>query len=81
MQYMLWNKSRKLRTFRNLLRVLIKKSIESILNEKTLLSKLINPFIINMKCSFQDVENLYIALDYMSGGDLRYHLFTKVNFS
>lgn len=40
-----------------------------------------NPFIINMKYAFQDIENLYIALDYLSGGDLRYHLFTKPSFS
>lgn len=27
-----------------------------------------------MKAAFQDRENLYLVLDYCSGGDLRYHL-------
>ena len=66
---------------KKLFRVLVKKSIESIMSERALLSQLNNPFVINMKYAFQDIENLYIALDYLSGGDLRYHLFTKVNFS
>ena len=60
---------------------MMKKSVESILNEKTLLCQLNNPFLVNMKCAFQDTENLYIVLDYLSGGDLRYHLFTKIDFT
>ena len=59
----------------------MKKSVESILNEKILLGQLNNPFLVNMRCAFQDTENLYLVLDYLSGGDLRYHLFTRVDFS
>eukprot|EP00826_Nyctotherus_ovalis_P051691 TRINITY_DN6470_c0_g1_i9.p1 TRINITY_DN6470_c0_g1~~TRINITY_DN6470_c0_g1_i9.p1 ORF type:complete len:143 (-),score=29.10 TRINITY_DN6470_c0_g1_i9:505-933(-) len=27
-----------------------------------------------MVCAFQDISNLYMVLDYMSGGDLRYYM-------
>ena len=38
-------------------------------------------FITNLKFAFQDTENLYLVFDYLSGGDLRYHLNKKVLFS
>ena len=47
------------------------------MNEKSLLSTLKDPFIVNMIFSFQDRENLYLLLDYLPGGDLRHHLSTK----
>lgn len=31
-------------------------------------------FLVNMKCSFQDRDYLYLVLNYFEGGDLRYHL-------
>ena len=46
----------------------------NIMLEKTILSQLKSKFIVNMKCSFQDFSNLYLVLDLMKGGDLRYHL-------
>ena len=33
-----------------------------------------NPFIINMNYAFETEENLYIVMDYLNGGDLRYYL-------
>ena len=33
-----------------------------------------NPFLINMNYAFETEENLYIVMDYLSGGDLRYYL-------
>jgi len=56
------------------LRVISKNSVVSVLNERKLLSMLRHPFIVNMKYAFQDHENLYLAMDLMSGGDLRYHI-------
>ncbi|KRX09353.1 Protein kinase-like domain [Pseudocohnilembus persalinus] len=44
------------------------------MNEKKLLCQLKNPFIVNLEYSFQDRENLYLVLDWFSGGDLRYHI-------
>ena len=34
-----------------------------------------------MVYSFQDRENLYLVMDLMSGGDLRYHLSRKRKFT
>lgn len=38
-----------------------------------------NKFIVNMKCSFQDFNYLYLVMDLLSGGDLRYHLDNAIN--
>lgn len=46
----------------------------SVINEKSILEQISNPFIINMKSSFQDREYLYMTMEYLRGGDLRYHL-------
>ena len=52
-------------------------SEENIMGEKNILSKINHPFIVNMYFSFQDNDNLYLLLDLLSGGDLRYHLSNK----
>ena len=54
-------------------KIIDKRSEKSILGERDLLSKLKHPFIVNMLCAFQDYENLYLILDLLTGGDLRYH--------
>jgi serum/glucocorticoid-regulated kinase 2 len=54
-------------------KIIDKKSEKNVIGERDLLSKLKHPFIINIICAFQDYENLYLLLDYLSGGDLRYH--------
>ena len=46
----------------------------SVMQERLFLSYLKNKFIVNMICSFQDTNNLYLGLELMKGGDLRYHL-------
>lgn len=51
-----------------------KKSVYSVMNERTLLSQLKHPFIANIHYAFQDRENLYLIMDLLSGGDLRFHL-------
>lgn len=55
-------------------KVISKKCVKSVLNERSLLSSLRHPFIVNMRYAFQDRLHLYLVADYMSGGDLRYHL-------
>jgi serine/threonine protein kinase len=34
-----------------------------------------------MHYAFQDKENLYLVMDYLSGGDLRYHITQKIKFN
>lgn len=31
-------------------------------------------FLVNMYYAFEDKDNLYLIIDLMSGGDLRYHI-------
>lgn len=57
-----------------LLRVIAKKSVPSVMNEKQLLSELDNFFLVNLLQAHQDRRNLYLLLDYLPGGDLRMHL-------
>jgi serine/threonine protein kinase len=62
-------------------KVINKKSVSSVLNERNFLAKLSHPFIVNMANAFQDREYLYLIMDYLDGGDLRYHLGNRPFFS
>jgi serine/threonine protein kinase len=55
-------------------KIIDKKSQQSVKNERDLLTKLKHPFIINMHYAFQDYDNLYLVMDLLTGGDLRYHI-------
>lgn len=55
-----------------ILRIISKKSVSSVMNERYLLSNLNHPYfvgmkyfslIVNMKTAFQDRENLYLIMD------------------
>ncbi len=62
-------------------RVIAKRSVESVINERLILTEIKNPFVVNMYFAFQDRENLYLCMDLLAGGDLRYHLNKKRRFS
>ena len=62
-------------------KIIDKKSVDSILGEKNLLSELHHPFIVNMVYSFQDHDYLYLVMDLLPGGNLRYHLSIKNHFN
>ena len=62
-------------------KIIDKKSIESILGEKKILSELSHPFIVNMIYSFQDFDYLYLVMELLSGGNLRYNLSLKKRFN
>ena len=55
-------------------KIIDKRSEKSVKAEREMLELMHHPFIINMHFSFQDGENLYIAMDLLTGGDLRYHI-------
>ena len=59
----------------------LKKSINSIRMEKTILKNLHHNFIVNLYFSFQDKDNLYLILDYYPGGDLRFYLEQNIQFT
>lgn len=58
-----------------------KKCENSIKEELQILSKINHPFIANIHFAFQDVDNLYLAMDYLNGGDLRYAMYLNKKFS
>ena len=62
-------------------KIIDRKSEKSIKNEREFLSQLHHPFIVNMICSFQDFDKLYLVMDLLTGGDLRYHICHKKQFN
>ena len=58
--------------FKNL--IVNKNSGQSIQNERQLLGILRHPFIVNLYYAFQNAQSLYLVIDLMNGGDLRYYL-------
>jgi serine/threonine protein kinase len=54
---------------------IIDKGLETIiLQERFYLAKLNSPFVVNVLCSFQDKNNLFIVMELLSGGDLQFHI-------
>ena len=54
---------------------------KNIYNEKKILKYLSHPFIIKLHFSFQDEDNLYLVMDYISGGDLSSYIHNSQNFN
>ena len=51
------------------------------MNEKSLLTILKHPFLVNMYYAYQDRDNLYLIMDLLPGGDLRYHIGRQRRFT
>lgn len=51
------------------------------LAERTVLSRINNPFIVPLKFSFQLPEKLYLVLSFINGGELFWHLLKESKFS
>ena len=64
------------------IKIIEKKFEINVKQERNFLAILNHPFIINMHFSFQDNHYLYIVMDYLSGGDLRFYISKKkINFN
>jgi protein kinase A len=50
------------------------KQVEHTLNEKKILSSIDFPFVVKLHFSFKDNSNLYMVLEYVSGGEMFTHL-------
>ena len=48
---------------------------------KIILYYIFSSFIVNMYYTFQDKENLYLLMNYIPGGNLRYHLTINTTFT
>ena len=54
---------------------IIDKALETvILQERNALAKFNFPFVLNMLCSFQNKNNLFIVTELLTGGDLQFHI-------
>ena len=62
-------------------KIIDKKSQKSVIFERELLSKIHSSFIVNLIYSFQDFDNLYLVMDFLKGGDLRYHICKNQNIT
>jgi len=50
------------------------RAVQNIIRERYILEEIEHPFIVNLRYAFQDDENMFMVIDLMMGGDLRYHL-------
>lgn len=50
------------------------RAVENIISERRILEQVSHGLIVNLRYAFQDDENLFMVLDLMLGGDLRFHL-------
>ncbi|KAI9340978.1 kinase-like domain-containing protein [Pilaira anomala] len=50
------------------------RAVENIISERKMLEQISCNLIVNMRYAFQDDDNLFMILDLMLGGDLRFHL-------
>ncbi|KAG0144069.1 hypothetical protein CROQUDRAFT_47838 [Cronartium quercuum f. sp. fusiforme G11] len=55
-------------------RIVSQRAVSNIIQERRLLEEIDSPFVCNLRYAFQDDENLFMVLDLMLGGDLRFHL-------
>ena len=47
-----------------------KNMVQSVRNERNILAQANNPFVVRFYYSFTSVDNLYIVMEYVSGGDM-----------
>jgi serine/threonine protein kinase len=52
----------------------IAKSIDGVIQEKRILQSISHPFVVKLHYAFQDDHFLYLALNYVGGGNLLFHL-------
>ena len=60
-------------------KIYLKKSVQNAVDNRKFLEMLNYNLLCKMYYAFQDTDNLYIVMDYLSGGNLRYHI-CKKNF-
>ncbi|EDV22891.1 uncharacterized protein TRIADDRAFT_28247, partial [Trichoplax adhaerens] len=56
-------------------------AVTNVLREQEMLKALEYPLIVNLWFAFQDVEDIFVVLDLLLGGDLRYHIQQNVRFT
>ena len=57
--------------------MILKNQLNHVNAERDILTKSNNPWIVELKCSFQDENYLYLVMEYLAGGDLMSLLMKK----
>jgi hypothetical protein len=57
------------------------KQVEHINSERSILSMVSHPFIVNLHCTFQDSLNVYMLMEFVIGGEIFHHLRRSKVFS
>ena len=81
--YLVKNKSnQKIYSMKKLNKPFLKrnKQEQHTINERILLSKMNNPFLVKLYCCFQDNEHLYFIMEFIQGGELFFHLHRETRF-
>uniref|UniRef100_G3U4V2 Serine/threonine-protein kinase 32B n=2 Tax=Loxodonta africana TaxID=9785 RepID=G3U4V2_LOXAF len=55
--------------------------VRNVFRELQVMQSLEHPFLVNLWYSFQDEEDMFMVVDLLLGGDLRYHLQQNVHFT
>ncbi|XP_074641639.1 serine/threonine-protein kinase 32A-like [Tubulanus polymorphus] len=57
-----------------------KDAVRNVFREQEILMNLNHPFLVNLWFTFQDEEDMFMVVDLLLGGDLRYHMQQDVKF-
>ncbi|XP_061180069.1 serine/threonine-protein kinase 32B-like [Saccostrea echinata] len=57
-----------------------KDAVRNVFREVEILSALDHPFLVNLWYTFQDEEDMFMVVDLLLGGDLRFHIQQEVQF-
>ena len=57
-----------------------KDAVRNVIREQEILAHLDHPFLVNLWYTFQDEEDMFMVVDLLLGGDLRYHIQQDVKF-
>jgi rhodopsin kinase len=61
--------------------VKVKSALDNVLEERNVLTMMKTHFVTNLKYALQDDESLYLIMDLMLGGDLKFHLINAGRFT
>ncbi|XP_021733724.1 serine/threonine-protein kinase AtPK1/AtPK6-like [Chenopodium quinoa] len=61
--------------------IIKKNHVDYMIAERDILTKVVHPFIVQLRYSFQTKSKLYLILDFLNGGHLFFHLYRQGIFS
>uniref|UniRef100_A0A673GUZ8 Serine/threonine kinase 32A n=1 Tax=Sinocyclocheilus rhinocerous TaxID=307959 RepID=A0A673GUZ8_9TELE len=67
--------------YMNKLKCVERNEVRNVFKELQITQNLEHPFLVNFWYSFQDEEDMFMVVDLLLGGDLRYHLQQNVHFT